>query len=311
MPIPRAIMEMLKKMPPFHVVGIERARKNERMMSGMRQEVEFTGSIIERTVTTAKRDTPLRIYFPSGGADGKLSPAVIAMHGGGFVMGGLDSLDGACRMLAQNTPCIVINIDYGLAPEHKFPEPVEECYDIARWLAQEGAALGIDSQKLAVTGDSAGANMSSALCLLARERKDVSFMCQVLFYPPVNLTVDSAEDLDGGRQELMLHKGDMRWFNEMYLTNSDDAKNPLVSPLFITDLSGIPQAFVATAGLDPLTTEARLYISRLREAGVAVTHRHFDEMVHAFLAFTGIVDEAKEALDAASEFLQKIFYSRH
>ncbi|MBP2655287.1 MAG: alpha/beta hydrolase [Firmicutes bacterium] len=303
MPISERMLEMIKKAPPLHVTGIEAARRGLTAMSCMLPKVAFSGSIKEKVITTFGQETLVRIYTPVSSG---LLPLVMYMHGGGFVVGDLEYMDGACRLLAQTAGCIVVNVDYCLAPEHKFPEALEECYNALKWIYDNATDFGADAGKIAVAGDSAGANLGAAICLLARERKEFSLVYQVLFYPVVDFASDIAAKFEG-LPEILLNIEDLRWMSELYFEDLNDAKKPQASPLLAESLVGLPPATVITAGIDPLAQEGRMYAERLATAGVEVFHKHFASMIHGFVGFVGRVEEANEAVVDAGKQLKKAF----
>jgi acetyl esterase len=225
------------------------------------------------------------------------------MHGGGFIMGSAENDDLWCRRVANAVPCLVVNIDYRLAPEHKFPAALEECYDVVRYLHSNAAKLRIDPARIAVGGQSAGANLAAGICLLARDRREFPIVCQVLNYPPLDMTIDpySKANLDKiltARMQIL--------FNACYLRNEDDALNPLVSPLLVQDLAGLPDALIITAELDPLRPEAEQYAKRLAVAGVNATCEMFAGCMHAFTHF-GPKAAARAAQSLTCEQLKTAF----
>ncbi|MFC1820019.1 alpha/beta hydrolase [Thermodesulfobacteriota bacterium] len=302
MPLSKEILELLKSSPPPNILGVEGARKAREEMQKIIPKVDFPGGAVEdRMVNTAKRETPVRIYTPGGVGP---HPALIYMHGGGFIMGDLESHDPICRYIAKTINCVVINVDYGLAPEHKFPEPVEECYEIAKWVRQKAKDIYIDPGRIAVAGDSAGGNLSTVLCLLARDSGDISFVYQVLFYPPTDLFEDPESKFE--HEELRLTPEDVAFFNRCYLRDPEDGKNPLASPLLADNLTELPPALVITAERDPLKKEGERYAKRLADAGVEIIHKRYP-IIHGFISFLGLVEEAEEALAFACGELSKAF----
>lgn len=226
-------------------------------------------------------------------------PLLVYYHGGGWVIGDLDTHDGVCRFLADHGGCRVLSIDYRLAPEHPFPAPAEDAVAAFAWAAENAGALGVDPGRIAVGGDSAGGNLSAAVCLQARDAGGPRPTMQLLLYPPT--------DTDGGQasrdifaEGFLLTREDMRWFEDHYLPDGSDHGDPRVSMMRAEDVSGLPPAYVATAGFDPLRDEGETYARRMREAGVEVALRRHPGLIHGFANLTAICPSARDAtLEAA------------
>ena len=216
-------------------------------------------------------------------ATGTPAPLLVFFHGGGWVLGDLDSHDSACRLISRDAGIHVLAVDYRLAPEHRAPAAVDDAYAAYRWARERAVELGADPRRVAVGGDSAGGNLAAVVTLMARDAGDPLPSLQWLIYP--------ATDLRGGTRSrslfgdgFLLTKHDMDWFQNCYVEGSGlDFADPLVSPLLAEDLSGLSPALVVTAGFDPLRDEGDQYATRLREAGVAVDHRQISSMIHGFI----------------------------
>ena len=224
---------------------------------------------------------PARHYRPPAG--GEPAPLVVFFHGGGWVVGGLDSYDAACRLICRDAGVHVLAIDYRLAPEHRAPDAVDDAHAAYRWACEHAAELGADPRRVAVGGDSAGGNLAAVVCRLARDAGAPLPALQWLIYPATELmgTTRSRSLFASG---FLLTKHDMEFFAGDYLDGSGlDASDALVSPLRAADLSGLPPALVVTAGFDVLRDEGDRYATRLREAGVAVDHRRMTSMIHGFI----------------------------
>lgn len=236
---------------------------------------------------------PLRLYRGLGAADP--SPALLYLHGGGWVLGDLDSHDSVCRALANAAHCRVVTVNYRLAPEHPFPAALEDAIAAARWLHAQAATLGIMPASIGVGGDSAGANLAAVLALLGRDGALAAFSYQALVYPVTDLTCAH----DAHRRDipdLGLTPAAMRWFIAHYLDGAAP-EDWRVSPLRAGSLAGTPPAFVVTAGHDPLCDEGEAYARRLAEAGVAVTHRHLPDQIHGFIAMGGAIAAAGRVIE--------------
>ena len=243
---------------------------------------------------------PARLYRSA--KNGTL-PVLVFLHGGGWVVGNIDSHEAMCRHLANRAECAVLSVDYRMGPEHKFPAAVEDCFAATVWTAGNAAALGVDPGRLAVGGDSAGGNLAAVVSLLARDKGAPRIAYQVLIYPATDAAMrhDSVARYAEG---YVLTRATMRWFYEQYLRTPDDAADWRVSPLLAPDLSRLPPAYVLTAGYDPLCDEGDAYAARLAAAGVPVTHRRFPGQVHGFVTNGRVIRAAETALDEAAAALK-------
>jgi acetyl esterase len=223
---------------------------------------------------------PLRVYRSHHGSAQR--PVIVYYHGGGWVVGDLDTADGTCRMLALHSGCIVVSVDYRLAPEHPFPAPLDDAVAAFHWALDHSEQLGRIRDAVAVMGESAGANLAASVCLSVRGAGPTP-LAQSLVYPATDLRMGhpSVETFAEG---FLLEKQDMQWFVQHYLPDAGHLTHPLASPLLADDLSGLPPACVFTAGFDPLRDEGAAYARRLSDAGVDVRYRCFDDQVHGFLA---------------------------
>jgi len=258
---------------------------------------EPVARVEDRTLPGPAGEIPVRIYAPS---DVRGLPALVYFHGGGFVIGDLETHDGTCRSLANAIGCAVVSVDYRLAPEHKFPAGPEDCYAATRWVAEKGAELGIDTSRIAVGGDSAGGNLTAVVALMARDRGGPSLRHQLLIYPVANHDFSTAS-YQQNRQGYLLSREMMRWFWNHYLARPEDGVNPYASPLRAASLAGLPPAHVITAEYDPLRDEGEALAARLRHAGVPTTQVRYDGMFHGFFSMAAMLDTAKRAVaDAAA-----------
>lgn len=267
------------------------------------QYLKRTGRPPQR-VPTKVQDTkagsvPVRVYTP-GGIEGAL-PAMLYFHGGGFSGGSIDSSDTRCRVLAEFSGLVVVNVGYRLAPDNPFPAAVDDAYESTKWVVDNAALLGVNPAKVAVGGDSAGGNLAAVVAHLAKER-GVLLAFQYLAYPVVDMTVETASHREFGKGYGL----DTSGVCVVYL-QGHDASDPRVSPLLNKDFRGLPPAFIATAEYDPLRDEGEAYAKKLQDAGVPVQFKRYAGMVHAFAAAYREFDAAHElALDSARA-LQKAF----
>ena len=255
-----------------------------------------------------EREIPIRVYRHAAlDATDKDDPAPVLVyyHGGGWVLGTLDSIDGVCRRLARRGECVVVSVDYRLAPEHPFPAAVEDADAALRWVADHAESFGGDPERLAVGGTSAGGNLAAVTALRARETGGPHLSRQFLFYPITDYAFDTDSYAENGDGPL-LTETDMRWFWDRYLRSEVDGANPYAAPLRAPDLSGLPPATVVTCGFDPLRDEGVAYANRLAEAGVEVRHDHHPDQPHGFLSTSESVSAADAALDEIGEELRSL-----
>jgi len=228
----------------------------------------------------------------------------VFFHGGGWVVGNVESHDTMCRHLANRAGCVVVSVDYRLAPEHKFPAAVEDCFAATAWVADNAASLGVDAKRLAVGGDSAGGNLAAVVSLLARDRGAPRISYQLLIYPAVDAAM-THPSIARFAEGYLLTRATMRWFYDQYLRAPEDAADWRVSPLAAPDVGGVAPAFVLTAGYDPLCDEGDAYAARLAAAGVAITHRRFADQIHGFAMNGKLIRAADAALDEAAAALRQ------
>lgn len=234
----------------------------------------------------------VRLYYPV--AADKL-PLVVFFHGGGFVLCDIETHDPLCRSLARASGCAVASVEYRLAPEARFPEPLEDCYAATRWLVANAGELGLDETRVAVSGDSAGGALAAAVTLLARERGGPRLSHQALLCPVTDAACDTASMRELARG-YWLTRDIMQWFWACYLPGPEHGTNPLASPLRAADLSGLPPATVVTAEFDPVRDEGEAYARRLREAAVPVVARRYLGMLHGFLSLPHLTPVASRAI---------------
>jgi acetyl esterase len=283
---------------------VEKSRDQlDAMMELAGDDPVSVGEVTDVTIPAEGRDLPARAYVPDG--EGPF-PTVAFFHGGGFVLGSLDGYDNFCRLLAKRSECLVVSVDYRLAPEHPWPAALEDTYAATQWLSNNAEQFSGDGNRLAVAGDSAGGNLSATVSLLARERGMPDIHSQILLYPATTYLEPMASRAENG-SGYFLTAEDLVWFVKNYVENELDAYNPLAFPLSARDLSNLPPAFVLTNGFDPLRDEGIAYADRLREAGVSVEHTNYDSMIHGFLNMEGIVDRAHDGIDEISAYLRDGF----
>jgi acetyl esterase len=261
------------------------------------------GHIENGTLPGPAAALPYRSYTPIDAAPEPL-PALVYFHGGGFVIGNLDTHDGLCRQLANASGCSVISIDYRLAPEHKFPAAVEDAYAAARWVAEHARELGIDPGRIAIGGDSAGANLAAVVCQLAKQRGGPKLALQLLLYPATESGVDTPSRV-ALAEGYLLEKKSIEWFFQQYVEPGTDPIDPRLSPLLAPDLSGLPPAHIHTAEFDPLVDEGKAYADKLAAAGVEVAYTCHTGMIHHFFCLAGAIPYARTAIANAGAAIKQ------
>ncbi|WP_406155872.1 alpha/beta hydrolase [Streptomyces sp. NBC_00882] len=275
-----------------------------RVMSRVHKDLRFT-DVPARTeslrVETGAGPVTCTVYRPPVTTDTPV-PVYVNFHGGGFVVARPEQDDHICRYIAATAGCVVINVDYSVAPQRPFPTPVTQAYDVTAWVAENGAAGGWDGSRLAVGGHSAGANLTAAVCRLARERGTFTPRLQIIDSAPLDQVADPATKRSLVAKPLLTPQL-MRIFNAAYVPDPADRAGPLVSPALAEDLAGLPPALVITAENDRLRDEGDAYAKALEAAGVPVTHRVFEGVDHYF-THTGPVPAGKEAIDLMATALR-------
>jgi acetyl esterase len=255
-----------------------------------------------RTVPTSAGGLASRHYVPQTVAAG--APVLVFFHGGGFVIGDLDTHDGMCRAIANAAACHVVSVHYRRAPEHRFPAAAEDAFAAACWVRENAAELGADPDRVFVGGDSAGGNLSAVTALMVRDRGRPPLAGQILIYPVTDYRFDTSS-YGEFRDGYMLTRGAMRWFWKQYLRDEADGALPYASPLRCGDLSRLPPALVITAECDPLRDEGEAYAHALERAGVPTILRRYDGMIHGFLRRLNAFDKARAALADLAAWLRR------
>jgi acetyl esterase len=299
-PQARALLGAMPAMPDFSTLDLALVR------AGMAQSPFDAGPAVpiatveNRTVPGPAGDIPVRVYTPEGSGP---FPGLVYFHGGGFVLCSLDTHDGQCRSLAHAAGCVVVSVDYRLAPEHSYPAAPEDCYAVTQWVAKHGAELGIDVTRLAIGGDSAGGNLTAVVALMARDRGGPALRFQLMIYPVTDCAFDTASYRDNA-EGYFLTRNMMRWFWDQYLADPRQAAEAYASPLRARDLSGLPPGLCITAEYDPLRDEGEAYAERLRGAGIEVHTSRYDGMFHGFFGMGGQLDKARTAVAEAAAALR-------
>ena len=302
-PAAQAFVEATANPPFLYELAPEEGRATvEDVQSG---EEPIAADVRDLQVATPHGEIPVRIVRPAG-AEGAL-PVVLYVHGAGWVFGSRNTHDRLVRELATRSGAAVVFPDYDRSPEVRYPVAIEQSYAVAQWIGEHGADEGLDPSRIAVAGDSVGGNMTAALTLLAKERGDVSFVAQLLFYPVTDAAFDtpSYEQFATG---YFLARDGMKWFWDQYTTDEAERAKITASPLraSVEELSGLPPALVITGEADVLRDEGEAYAAKLREAGVAVTATRYGGIIHDFVMLNALKDTqaAKAATAQAAAFLK-------
>lgn len=282
-PDAQAYLEQTEEAPDLHTLPPEEARAFSRRMSITSGDPEPVGEVHDVVVRGNGHGIPVRIYVPNGEDP---HPTLVWAHGGGFVMGDVETADATARALTNASQCVVASVDYRLAPEHPFPAPQRDMYTVTSWAVEHIEEYGGDPGRLAVGGDSAGGTLAAATTLLAREREGPDIAYQVLVYPAVNYSREPASYEEFA--DSFLGTDVREWFNACYLPDPLHGHNPMAFPLEAAEFSGLPAATVLTAGYDPLRDEGRAYAEGLSKAGSAVSYHHYEDVIHGFF---GMLDE--------------------
>ena len=286
----------------FTFGGTEPAALRESMALGNTPSPIELAEITDRTVPGPGGEIPVRIYRPSTELG---LPVVVFFHGGGWVVGDLESHDHAARAIASKAECVVVAVDYRLAPEHKFPAAADYAWAATEWVATHADELGVDPSRLAVAGDSAGGNLAAVVANMSREVEHVEVIHQALIYPVTDATCDRPSMTENAEGYMLTADG-MDWFHGHYATDPDDFADPRYSPLF-DELAGAAPAIVLTAGFDPLRDQGAAYATALGDAGVEVEYVNFETMFHGFFTMDAAIDVAAEAQDAVAAALKAAF----
>ncbi len=289
--------------PPPSELTLEQVRAGVKTDPAELGEPAPMAATEDRRVPGPAGDVPIRIYTPYGPQP---LPVFVYFHGGGFVLGDVPSHDAYCTAIAKAAGCIVVSVEYRLAPEHKYPAAPEDAFAATRWVADHAAEFGGDPGRIAVGGDSAGGNLAAVVCLMARDRQASQPVLQVLIYPMTDCRFDTPSHREYA-EGYLLSREEMDWFLGCYLAQPEDGQEPYASPLRAESLAGVAPALVITAEYDPLRDEGESYAARLRASGVPATLTRYDGMIHAFARILALFDQAKIALDEVAGALKQAF----
>lgn len=295
-------LQQIEQMGLPSLVELKPIRARELNVQLRARTLQAVAEVEHRASVTG--DTSIRIY---GSESGKIKPVLVYFHGGGWVLGDLDTADTICRFFALQADCVVVSVDYRLAPEYKFPAAVEDAYAATSWVAKNAQTLHGDPARIAVAGDSAGGNLAAVVSLMARDRGEPSLVYQLLIYPATKYGFDTQSYQKYGQGNFGLTKDDMVWFWHHYLASVTDGQEPYASPLLAPSHNQLPPACIVTAEYDVLHDEAEAYAARLQRAGVPVQLLRYDGMIHNFIALSPILDRGKKALSDIAAQLCIVF----
>tara|TARA_B100001559_G_scaffold278396_1_gene250334 strand:+ start:71 stop:991 length:921 start_codon:yes stop_codon:yes gene_type:complete len=291
------ILDMLEglNIPPNETLTPEEAREWRKTRPA--PPGPEVGKVSEVSVEAGGVAIPVRVYEPVGSGP---HPILVWFHGGGWVLGNIETADPLARRLCVESNCVVMSVDYRLAPETKFPGPVEDCYAVTDWASKQGDVYGGDVTRIAVGGDSAGGNLATVISILARDNDGPSIKFQLLVYPVTDYDFDN-ESYRANGEGYSLTRNGMMWFWDHYLSDLSESENPLAVPIKTPDLTNLPPALVITAEFDPLRDEGEAYAQKLKENGIPVTVTRYDGVVHGFFSMAPALDKASIAIKEASD----------
>ncbi|UCE55842.1 MAG: alpha/beta hydrolase [Desulfobacterales bacterium] len=289
-------------LPAYNQLSPAEARKQMLKLSPPVDPLLAANRVEDRKITGPDSEVPVRLYYPEGDPP---FPILVYFHGGGWVIGNLETHHAVCHALSKVSGCLVVAVDYRLAPEHPYPAQVEDAYAAICWVAENAEAIQADSGRIAVGGDSAGGTQATVVTMMVRDRGGPQIALQVLIYPITDCVFETPSYLKNA-EGCMLTRDLMMWFWEHYIQDKKLAEHPYVSPLRAKDLSNLPEALILTAEYDPLLDEGEAYAGKLQQAGVKTKLTRYDGMIHGFFRMTSHLDKAREALDEVAGSLRRI-----
>ena len=308
MPLDPQVKSMLEQMqalnlPPLQTLPIADARAAA--LASIKSEAPQieVGDTEDLTIPNPAGAIPIRIYHPQGTGP---FPILMFFHGGGFVLGNLDTHDHICRALCRGSDHIVISVDYRLAPEHKFPVAVDECLAATRWAHLHARQLNGLADRIAVAGDSCGGNLAAVIALRCRDEAGPLLCGQLLIYPITDYYDPPTPSYISNADGYFLTRDIMIWFMDHYMNDQGEADNPWLAPLRSSDLSGLPPALMIVAEYDPLRDEGIAYYEKLRAAGVDAGLSRYDGMIHGFYGNIGVLKQADSAVAESCQWLRAV-----
>ena len=279
----------------------EYRREMDTQSAGSPGKITQVPRVLDDVIKHSSGKIPIRIYLP--GKKEKM-PVIIYFHGGGWVVGNIETCDRITRYLAEKSGSIVVSVNYSLAPEKTFPAAVNDAYSALLWAAQNAVTLGGDPARIAVAGDSAGGNLAAVVSLMARDKRGPKIKYQILIYPATDLSSMNTESYNNFADGFFLQKKQMQWFCDQYLPDKKERQNPYASPLLAKSHNNLPKAVIITAQFDPLRDEGEAYADKLKQAGVPIRLKRYDGMIHGFVSMDSLVAQAFQALDFITDELK-------
>ena len=298
----KTMLEQIEAMdaPPIWKLSVEDARSTTNAMLVLMGTPEEIASVVDRTINAGGQQLPIRIYRPDGLGDGP-APVLVFYHGGGFVIGDLETHDRDCRKLANRGQCVVVAVDYRLAPEHRFPAAVDDAWAALSWVLANAAELGIDPARVAVGGDSAGGNLAAVTAIWARDQ-GIALRLQLLIYPGVDVEGQYPSKVENA-QGYLLDQESIEWFLEKYVPDANFTDWRL-APMRAASHENLAPAYIITAEFDPLRDEGEAYAAKLTAAGVPATAKRYDGMIHGFFGMGAVIEASRPAVDDAGAALR-------
>jgi acetyl esterase len=301
----QALLDAMASQPPIRTLSVSDARAMFKAHPLPGVKASKVAAAADRTIPGPGGPLRLRVYTPNGI---RPFPLLVFFHGGGWVVCDLDTHDAFCRNLCAGAGCVVVSVDYRLAPEHRFPAATDDCLAATQWCTANAVDLGADPACVVVGGDSAGGTLAAVTALRVRDEGGPRLLGQLLIYPMADLGLPETPSFADCAEGFGLAAADLPWFLDRYLNDLSEAWHPHASPMHAASLRGLPPALVVTAEYDPLRDDGEQYAARLREAGVPTVVQRFDGMIHAFLLFSGLVNKADEALEETYTWLRGAFW---
>ena len=307
MPLDPQVAKILKEaeslgLPAYHDLSPTEARKQMLDQAPPVEPFLSVQRVEDRCLPGPDGNIPIRLYYPAGDAP---FAVLVYFHGGGWVIGDLNTHHSFCHALAKSSDCLVVAVDYRLAPEHRYPAAIEDAYAATKWIAENATAVQADPDRFAVGGDSAGGHLAAVVSQMARDCNGPRIDLQILIYPITDFNFDTPSYIEN-EKGYMLTRDLMKWFWHHFINDERQANDPYVAPLRAVNLCDLPPALILTAEYDPLRDEGEAYAKRLQEAGVKVTLSRYSGMIHAFIRMTARLDKAKEALDEVADTLRSV-----
>jgi len=297
----KALLDQMAGLPRLEELSVADARKQVERRIAVKLPSLPVASVLDRSIPGPGGDLPVRIYTPNGNGP---FPLMVFFHGSGFVLCSLDTHDGVCRNFCGAAGCVVVSVDYRLAPEHKFPAAVEDAIAATEWAARQASSLGIDAERLVVGGDSAGATLAAIVCQEATQNAGLSIVTQCLICPVLDFE-QTSPSREAFAEDHLIDRITIEADLADYLPEGIDAADPRISPLRATRLAGLPPTIIHTAEFDPMRDEGNAYARRLLAAGVTVEHICHDGMVHNFHAMGAILPQAQLVLSQIGEQVRR------